>query len=440
MAPLNAKQIWDEVFDGQVQTAIEWSRRERGDWVNNRSAACSATEPVVLYLEPSLDSYSGHPLTLASCYIDVFKNQGYQTVVAHSLKSSLQAEASRTPYFLVKHTTMASRNIASAEELEKVQHYFRLEYEEVIRQFSPEVCVLPTIRFTNILAAAQALVSCNIKHVIFGVMEAESVPDCKDINLVRSAFSRAASELQKQGITHMLVAETEHVKAFLLACGFREKDVKVFPYVAANLITDFSAVSEKKPDKIHVGYLGGSRPVRHPELIAEMIVSESIPDSVNLSVQFNLNYLKNKCGQTCCDKIIEMDKKGAIKLYSTNLSLEQYRSLFCSLDFVLLPYGERYHQIGSGIFFEAIYAGVIPVCAAGGKIHEVYTSLGGEPPCFETLSATAIRAAIMDGVERFAALKESTIHVRENWRQHPSSVEQWQSELADWLPDPHLAE
>ena len=433
MSALSARQIWNEVFDGKVQNATEWTRRERDSFIESRDPTYSPIGPRALYLEPSLASNDGHQLTLADCYINVFRSQGYRTLVAHSLNNTLQVKPDWVPYFLVKHNTMASRNISSIHQLEKVQDYFLHEFEEIIRQYNPQVCIFATIRFTNVVAAAQALVSCNIQNAIIGVMEAEDVPDCKEISIVQSAFYQAACVLQEHGIAHLLVAETEHVKAFLLECGFRNKDVKVFPYVAAELITEVTKASRKEPNSIQVGYLGGSRPVRHPELIAEMIVSGSIPDSVSISIQLDLNYIKNKCGQEWCDKIIAMDKKGLIKLYPPNLSNQEYRSLFCSLDFVIMPYGERYHQIGSGIFFEAIYAGVIPICAAGGKIHEVYTSLGGEPPCFQSLSTPAIREAIIDGVRRFSALKKSTIKVRENWRQHPSSAEQWQSELADWL-------
>ena len=424
------KQIWTEVLKGNSQTATTWSKSKRSQQKQTKTTQ----NPTALYLEPSLSSTNGHQLTLAGCYKQLLKTLGYQTTIAHALNNSLEQKEHYLPYFLVKHHTMACRSINSLSDLKNVDQYFLNEFEQIIEEYDPSICIFPTIRFTNIVAAAKSLTAHKAQNVIFGVMEAAEVPDCDDPGIVQSAFIRAATLLQEHGLAHLLIAETDHVKTFLLKCGFQEEHVRVFPYVAARLITDIPRPAKNIPKNIQVGYLGGSRPVRHPELIADLLVSEPLPDNIYLSVQLDLNYIKNKRGQQICEAINEMHSNGSITLYGPNLSNQQYRSLFCSLDFVILPYGKRYQQIGSGILLEAIYAGTIPIFPADSKMNDKYTSLGGNAPCFTSLSTDEVKEAIINGVLRYSALRENAKIIREQWRKHPSSTEHWESELTNWLP------
>jgi hypothetical protein len=434
MATLNDKQIWDEVFDGDLQTAIERTRTYRNIHITSKNSCVSSLEPLALYLEPSLNSNNGHQLNLARCYIQLLKQLGYRTKVAHALKNSLQQNNEDwLPYFLVGHHTRSSRDICSRPELEIVEQYFLSEFEQIIRESNPRVCIFATIRFTNVLAAAKALITNKIQNVVFGVMEAADVPDCNNRGFVRSAFSQAAVLLQEQNVSHLLIAETDHVKTFLIDCGFREEDVKMFPYVAAKLITDIPKTSTRSTKNIHIGYVGGSRSVRHPELIADLLVSEVLPATIDLSVQLDLDYIRNTCGQITCDKINKMHRKGSITLYSPNLSEQQYRALFCSLDFVIMPYGERYQQIGSGILIEAIYANVIPILPEDSNMSSLYKSLGGNAPCFTSLSATAISEAIIDATLWYSTLRKTTNSVQRKWQQHPSASEQWERNLENWF-------
>jgi len=433
MNPPTEKQIWDEVFDGSVRTALEQTQAYRSSH-QPVDTPTTKPKPTALYLEPSLNANTGHQLTLAGCYKQLLTNLGYQTIIAHALKNSLQQQPDHLPYFLVKHHTMASRNIDSSAEMARVEHYFRNEFEQIIREYTPDLCVFATIRFTNIVAATQAITDQNIAHSIFGIMEAAEVPDCTDPGIIQTAFSRAADILQKQNASHLLIAETEYIKTYLLNCGFQEENVEVFPYVASRQITDIPQPHKKDQKNIQVGYIGDSRPVRYPELIADLLVLEPIPGLVDLNIQLNLAYIKNKRNQKLCDEISNLHKNGFIKLHPPNLSNQQYRELFCSLDFVILPYGERYEQIGSGVLFEAIYAGVIPILPADSKLNRFYAALGGDAPVFETLSAQAIRAAIIDGVLQYSTLNKMAMAIQSKWPDHPSSTEQWQSKLTNWLP------
>jgi len=67
-------------------------------------------------------------------------------------------------------------------------------------------------------------------------------------------------------------------------------------------------------------------------------------------------------------------------------------------------------------------------------MNEIYTSLGCQAPHIKSLSAKAIRDAVIDGLLRYSTLKEIAVTILEKWQLHPSSTEHWQSELAEWLP------
>jgi len=97
----------------------------------------------------------------------------------------------------------------------------------------------------------------------------------------------------------------------------------------------------KLSKNIQVSYLGRSRKVRHPELIAGLVVSKSLPESVELIVQLDLNYIQNRRGKIVCEKIKDIHKFGSTKLYPLGVSKQEYRSLLCSLDYIFMPYSDR---------------------------------------------------------------------------------------------------
>ncbi len=435
MAIVSEKLIWDEVFEGNVQSAIKSTRSYREALITLDG---KTTQPQVLYIEPSLISNNGHQLNLAKYYEQTLRDLGYRTKVIHGLSNSLSPQKDWLPYFLVPHHTMASRNIGSLSDLALVEHYYYSEFQSIFDLYKAQIGIFATIRFTNILAAVKALIDNNVKYCIFGVMEAEDVPDCGNPEIIRSAYRQAVALLEEHEIQHLFIAESNYVQTFLTSCGFQQKYVRVYPGAAAKQMTNTSPVIKQLPKKVRVGYLGGSRAVRHPELIADLVLSRSLPSTIEFHIQLDLNYIESKRSSIICEEICELDRNGSIELYPPGLSKQEYMTLFCSLDIILLPYGERYQQIGSTILIEAIYAGVIPILPVDSPMSELYTSLGGDAPTFSALTTTSIRDAITDCLIRFESLKKTAVCVRDNWQRHPSSTEQWQSYLREWLPSPRI--
>lgn len=434
---ITSREIWKDVLEGRVQQAIASTRTYR--MVNTEGLTehrQASSDPVALFLEPSLTSNIGHHFNLALCYERLLNNLGYRTVVIHAYKNALAPRQDWHPHFLVPHHTLAFRAIESYEDLERVKNYFTTEFGDIINRYDPRLCVFGTIRFTNVVGAALALTNNRARpcrQAIFGVMEAQQTPDCHNPAIVRSAFTQAASMLRAHRVPHMLIVETDYIRDFLISCGFSQKQVKLYPYVAAKHSIDTTAVSKGSDGQVQIGYVGASRPVRNPELMADLLLLEAFPESIRWSVQFDLNYLETARGKSAVQRLQAMHKDGMIRLYSTGLDEQDYSSLFGSLDFVVLPYSERYRQIGSGVLIEAIYFEVIPILPRASSMNNLYASLGGDTPTFEVLSTAAIKAAIADGLSRLKDLKKAATAIRRRWSQHPSATEQWQADLTTWL-------
>jgi hypothetical protein len=153
MTHLSEKQIWDEVFDGDVQSAIERTKAQRNVYGEGQYLSCALPQSQVLYLEPSLVSNKGHQLNLAGFYQQTLNKLGYSTSIIHGFRNSLSSQKYWQPYFLVKHHTMTSRNINSSSALALVEEYYYSEFQGILDLHRPLICIFATIRFTNFLAA-----------------------------------------------------------------------------------------------------------------------------------------------------------------------------------------------------------------------------------------------------------------------------------------------
>ena len=432
------RQIWERVFEGRVQYAIDCTHKSRksGTWTQDQSESTTLTN--MLYFDPSLASNSGHQLHAASAYVRLTHELTYRCFVMHAYNSSVRRQQHWQAYFLVPHHTLAFRAIKTQQELIYVQEYFEYEFGTAIKRYKPKICVFATIRFINIVAAVKAVTSQQTtmpRAIIFTVFEAYDAPDCSNPDIVRSAFVEAATILRRYEMPNRIIVETNYLRNFLLECGFQSESVRIYEYVAAKQITDGVVLPVKSDARVRIGFVGNSRRVRNPELIADLLIEQAIPESIRWCVQLDLEYIKRIRGQDTVKRIRVLHEQGKIELYSGELTEQKYRTLFCSLDIIVMPYSERYQMIGSGIFSEAIYAEVIPIMPDKSSMNDLYTSLGGNAPTFQTLSLTTLQQAITDGINRLTCLKQSAKRIKADWIKHPSSAEQSQRSLANWMKD-----
>ncbi len=431
---VTSKQLWQHIFAGQVEQAISITRHGR------KSDTCQQELNNVianaLYFDPSLSSNSGHQLNISMAYACLAHELDYRFLVRHAYNASISRRQDWQPYFLVPHHTLAFRAIQTQQELMHVNDYFEYEFIDAISHCNPKLCIFATTRFTNIVAAARAVASAQTvtpTRIIFMVFEADDAPDCCNPNLIRSTFVEAASILLKHKIAYKISVETNYIRDFLLDCGFQAKNVHIYEYVAAKQITDGVRLIKRIDNRVRIGYLGGSRRVRNPEIIADLLLAQGIPRAILWCVQLNLKYIERTRGPQVVEKILALHEQGTIELYSGELSEQEYKTLFCSLDIIVMPYSERYQKIGSGILCEAIYAEIIPVIPENSSMNEMYISLGGDAPTFQTLSTTTLQQAIVDGVDRLPELKRVATHIQADWSQHPNSAKQWRRDILSWV-------
>ena len=435
MVPVvTSSDIWRYVFAGDVDSAITVTHDVRG-------AVCEPRERELvsgIFFDPSMSSSSGHQFPVALVYRELASELGCQLKVLHSYSTSLAPFAELRGFFLVPHHTLTFRSIQTACELKNVNEYFEREYSYALRQFDSAFCVFATARYVNIVGAVNAVAAhprARQLPLIFTVFEADDAPDCSDRELISSAFTQAASILQERYIPYKIIVETKYIRNYLLDCGFRSDSVGIYEYVAAYHVTDGVARYGSTRGRIRVGFLGGSRPVKNPEMIARLIVEQEPSSEIKWCVQFDLDYIGRKLGQAVVEKLLELREMDVIELYVGKLDERAYNNLFCSLDIVVMPYATRYQNIGSGIICQAVYAEVIPVIPKRSSMYEFYLSLGGEAPSFDSLSDAALWGAIREAVRRLVELKKSAKRVRAGIDSHPGSVIQWRRDMIAWLSD-----
>ncbi len=427
----NEKAIWQAVFNGDITKAHALScvmrspAPPRKSHPNQRSA---------LYFDISLRSHGGHQIPTALAYETRLQGHRIPLYVVCSLGAPSGRLQHTRPHFAVSHHSLAHKPIETAQELDLVQQYYQTEYAEVLERYPASLVFSGTTRFVNLAALARALVQAAVppRLAVFTVLEGSEVPDCADPSIIRSGYIEAARLLHEHDVFYRLIVETTSIRDFLVDCGFLPQKVCLFQYVAANNTPEPSPAPKGKWDFPRVGYVGGSRPVRRPDLIADLITKPTVALKARWSAQLDLAYLERIKGAACVDRLLALQQHGQIDLYPTGLDDYTYYELLGSLDILVMPYTDRYHNIGSGVLYEAICAGLIPVLPRRSSMYAMYSSLGGTPPQFEQLDQSGLEAAITDALERITPYREQALHVLEAWRLDPSSGMAWWSEL-DYL-------
>lgn len=394
-----------------------------------------SSESSALFIEPPLAMHQGHHFHVAFAYQELLRQLGYEPRVIHAVRHSLGVRRNWYPHFVLPHHTLGFREIRNSIELKNVETYFFWEFRTILTDHDPDACVFGTIRFINIAAAA--LASAQHFHqrkgrVVFGVLEAADAPDCSDETFVGSAFQRAASILNAAMIDYCLVVESEPLKSFLIECGFLPDAIRIYQYVAAERVAERS-ISDEPAQRVNVGYIGGTRPLRNPELMVNVICSGKVSSSVFWRVQIDLNYIHRHMGVGFVDALNALNESGKIALYPPNLDEQDYLALFRQLEFVVLPYSKRYEQIGSGLFTEAIYGLVTPILPEASRLAQFYSSLAKHPPTFKGLSELAIADAIEDAVVSRIHFSANAAHAKQSLLEHPQSAKLWRTHMANWI-------
>jgi hypothetical protein len=122
-----------------------------------------------------------------------------------------------------------------------------------------------------------------------------------------------------------------------------------------------------------------------------------------------------------------------INLLEYRLENTDYDQTLQSFDVMLLPYGDRYQTIGSGIFLESICAGIVPLVPAKSTMYHLYQQLDGQAPAIRELSIDGIDVAVETSVREFSELQENASQVRRAWLSHEQGPLSWSRRVLEFV-------
>jgi hypothetical protein len=431
MKIMPAEDLRAGLLDGPVDPLIEAVRA---------APLFSAQHPMhadLALFEPRMHDRQGHFALLASHYLALAGAHGLSGAVFHHRGWLDERNPDWHGLFPVPDHFVGAGFDVDAPLLDNYTTYFREALEAGLRATGARIAVFPTARFLTLPGIAEAVrATPTVRAVIIGVMETWPVPDCPDRGLVDAAFQGAARTLADAELPVVVFAESEVIAEDLRARGFSEQAgpgiaVHVAPYPAAARLAHGSAEKEKQDALPRFVALGATRPVHNPGLLAEYLVSDELAPG-QWHVRLNEKLAGDHLHIEPADLLTRLDARG-IRQLPRQLDQETYDQWVLDADVMLLPYGERYESIGSGIFLECVCAGVIPLVPAASTMRALYDSLGGMAPAIDALSTTGIADAVNACARELPGLQENALRVRDAWLNHPHGPRHWERRVAECL-------
>ncbi len=409
--------------DGDADRVIEAMRAAAG---GNEPTQASAD---LALFEPRLSDRQGHFAILADQYLDLARGSGLRGVVYHHQNWTGESPAGWRRLFPVPDHLVGTDLTTSQPVMESYSSYFHEALSMGLRETGAVVAVFPTARFLTLPAIARAVSECaTVRGAVIGIMETWPVPDCDDQALVSRAFREAARRLQACGKPVRVFAESEAIGQELLALGFSDESVRVAPYPAAARLAGKNKERTPRADP-HFAALGASRPVHNPGLLAKYLLSGDRAAGA-WTVRLNPGLAARHLDQSPATLVDDLRRSG-VTVLPRHLDLTAYDEALQAADVMLLPYGERYQTLGSGIFLECVCAGVIPLVPVASTMRALYESLGGKAPAIETLTTAGLAECVHSCSQQWLELRENALSVRDAWLAHPQGPRQWRQHVSD---------
>ncbi len=426
-----AEDLRTALLNGPADPLIEAARQ---------APLFSAHPPVRSHLalfEPRMHDRQGHFALLADHYLALAEAHAFDGAVFHHQGWSDERRPNWHGLFPVPDHFVGAGFDVDALLLEKYTTYFRQTLEDCFRGTGARIAVFPTARFLTLPAIAEAVRDTpTVQAVILGVMETWPVPDCPDPGLVDAAFQRAARDLADADVPVLVFAESEVIAEDLRSRGFSARSapriaIHIAPYPAASRLAEGSAGNGELPALPRFLALGASRPVHNPGLLAEYLVSDELAPG-----HWHVRLNERLAGEHLCiapsSLRTQLEARG-IQPLPRQLDQATYDQWVLDADVMLLPYGERYESIGSGIFLECVCAGVIPLVPAASTMRTLYETLGGAAPAIDVMTSAGIARAVHACDRNLPALKKNALMVRDAWLNHPYGPRHWERRVADLL-------
>lgn len=384
----------------------------------------------VAYFEPRMRDPRGHFAVLAGHYAQHVGDRAIN-VFHHRDWSGERPPHWHGMFPAVDHLVGAGAPV-SEPVLAAFTEYTQHVISRCLAHSEAQIAVFPTARFLTLPGIARAVSKApGVRGIIIGVMETEPVPDCDDHDLIAGAFRQSAETLKNTGKPLLLVAESTAIAQWLLAQGFSNDQLVVAPYPAAARFIDGGRISATRSAKPRFGALGATRPVHNPDLLARYLLEADL-EGADWLVRLDLPSAANPLGMSP-ESLREALLQRGIELLPAHLDQGHYDRVISSLDVMLLPYGERYQTIGSGIFLECLCAGVTPLVPEGSTMAELLGELGGAVPVLKSMTPAGIATAVEACGADIETLRHKALARRDAWMAHPHGPVSWASRLDTFL-------
>jgi hypothetical protein len=369
----------------------------------------------------------GHFARQVLAYTSEFSGLGLNVGVFHNRNWDEPPRENWAGYFQIPDHVAGVGKVNDEAQLQSFSEYFERCFAQCIDRNNASLAVFPTIRFLTIRSAVAAVEnSAKTKGAILGIMETAPVPDSDNDSLVRSAFEHAAKNIRQSHKEYLIVAESAPIRGFLAESGFPEDLIHTHPYPAANRFKSKPVLMRPRRSPRFTA-LGGLRQIQNPHTMAQYLMTNE-SDDVDWTFRLNFGLLESLLG------IKEAGIKNAlyrenVRLIDGELESKQYDQILKNSDALVLPYGERYQTIGSGVFLEALCAGVIPLVPAQSTMRQLYLELGGMAPAIKEISVSGIANAVSDCHANFSALRKNARELRQRWLNHKNGPLAWRESI-----------
>jgi hypothetical protein len=386
----------------------------------------------VAYFEPRMQDQGGHFHHLAASYESFFRERSLDTLLLHHREWRGPSRARSRSAFSIADHAVGYEKLSSQGQMAAFECYFSAVTSRWLRASGAAMAIFPTARFLTLPGYLDAVEESDmVRGAVLGVMETWPVPDCDDEQLVIRAFEDSASVVRESAKAYLVIAESAPVRDWLLARGFPDSVISISPYVAAARFTARERPVGARADQTHFGYLGGTRPVQNPGLMARCFLdSEPLPGA--WSVRLDLKLVARELDMRPRSLRRRLRARG-VRLLPGHLENTDYDDLFRLIDVMVLPYAERYETIGSGLFLECLCAGVAPLLPARSTMRTLYEDLGGLAPVIDPVTPGGIAEAVLQCSAQREALLDNAGLVRKNWLSHTWGPVAWRAAMGRWL-------
>ncbi|MEM1088755.1 MAG: hypothetical protein AAGI67_00115 [Pseudomonadota bacterium] len=391
----------------------------------------SGIEPAAVALfEPRMQGPHGHFPLLADAYSRVCADHGLaMNVFHHQQWQSARPQRWHGVFPVVDHLVGADAPV-DQQILAAFSELLGNVVGACVKRSEAKVAVFPTARFLTLPGITSAIAgTLELRGAVIGVMETTPVPDCEDEHLISVSFRSSAQELAESGKNVLLLAESAAIADWLLAQGFESAEIRVAPYPAA---ARFDASKSPPPDnRPRLGALGATRPVHRPESLAGYLLEADL-SGVDWSVRIDSAHAARPLGMAP-EQLESALRSRGVTLLSGHLAQTDYDATLAGLDVMLLPYGERYQTIGSGIFLECVCAGVIPLVPADSTMRALYEDLGGRAPAIDMDAPDGIPLSVDACLAELPRLRRNADEVRSAWLAHEHGPAAWRRAVSELI-------